>query len=383
MAKKRKLLKLSEDLEKAILYGIIQGAADPDVVAPEELGKNGRVVLASIVSFQEGGAKPPHSYESLLLMGSEALGAPKESLKSFLREIAAENAGTDAETVLRRVRDKQLVVDLLNEAAAQLQKGSVDVGLLASTLETSAKDTALLQAVAEAVKDGLPLPPEGLQLASLPNLNIATGGLIGMWAIAGEPGVGKSTMAAQIAIDVGRHTPVIWYDFENGFSVLMDRMRGIFKGDLEKIRAASSKLFIRDGIRSLDADLRTVGSPALIIIDSVQSLPTYGDQRRIGLDRWIHRLDQLKKRGFSILLISEVSRSQYNQDPYIGAFKETGDIEYKADAGIQMIPAHGDDVELHIVKNRHRKHKGLACYLTRKNDWWFKELSSNEPRELD
>jgi len=383
MKKKRKLLKLSDELERAILYGILQGAAEPNVVAPEELSKIGRAIHASVIALAENGSRSPFSHDSVFLMATEALGLPREPTREFLRLLATENVGQDAKVVLQKVRDKQLVVDLLNESAAQLQKGSLDVASLRNLLDNMEAGSGAVVSVAEAVRDGLPAPPHGLQLASLPMLNELVGGIIGMWAIAGEPGVGKSTLALQIALDVGRHTSVLYYDFENGFTVVMDRIRTLYKGDLGRIRAATNRLFFRDGIRSLDRDLAAVGAPGLVVIDSVQSLPTYGDQRRIGLDRWVHRLDQLKKRGFYVLLVSEVGRAQYNQDPYIGAFKETGEIEYKADVGLQVIPTTGDDVEVHVVKNRHRPKKGLACHLTRRHSWWFKELTVNDEQEID
>lgn len=378
---------LSSDLEKALLYGILRGLVSPDAVDSSELSRSGSLIHGAVIGLVAGGGSP--SPDSVALYAAEVLGASKDAVKAYLNSIQSENVGKDAPTILQHVRDKQLLVELINEAGAQLQKGTLDVALLGGLLSSSIVGHSSIQTVAERVKDGLPDPPVGLRLASLPVLTSATRGLIGMWAVAGEPGVGKSTLAWQLGLDIGRHTPVLYYDFENGFSVLMDRTRELFNGNLDKIKAATSKIYVRDSIRTLDTDLSSVPAPALVVIDSVQKLPSAGDNKRQGLDRWVHRLEALKKRGYYVLLVSEVARSQYSQDAYIGAFKETGEIEYSADAGIQLLPVSEGVVELNIVKNRHAPHKGGICIIERKNGWWWKEGSSNltsgptEERVLD
>jgi hypothetical protein len=73
-------------------------------------------------------------------------------------------------------------------------------------------------------------------------------------------------------------------------------------------------------------------------------------------------------------MISEIGRASYNSDAYIGAFKESGEIEYAAETGIQLLRGAGDCIEVHIVANRHRPYRGLACMLTRYHDWAFREL---------
>lgn len=367
----KKRTPLSADLEKALLYGILRGLVSLDSVDGSELSKFGSLVHRAAAGLSSGGGSV--SPETVLLYATDVLGASKDAVKAYLHSIQTENVGKDAPTILQAVRDKQTLVELINEAGAQLQKGTLDVALLGGLLTSDDRTHRNLESVAERVKDGLPDPPAGLSLASLPVLSTATRGLIGMWAIAGEPGVGKSTLAWQLGLDIGRHTPVLYYDFENGFAVLMDRTRELFKGNLDKIKAATSKLFVRDSIRTLDTDLACVSAPALVVVDSIQKLPSAGDNRRQGLDRWVHRLEALKKRGYYVLLVSEVARSQYQQEAYIGSFKETGEIEYSADAGIQLLPISEGVVELNIVKNRHAPHKGMVCTIERKNGWWWRE----------
>lgn len=377
---KRKIA-LSEDLEAAIMAALLKGLASREVVDPAELSKPGRIVLQALNSLADGGAKAPFPASSVLLTSTEVFGASKEATAAYLRKVAEVNVDTDVSDILGKVRDKQVLVDLINAAGEQLQKGTMDVGLLGGYLQ---KDTTgggrSVLPISELIRDGLPEPPKGLALSSLPYLTKASGGIYGLWAIGGEPKVGKSTLAWQIALDTGRHTPVLYYDFENGFPVLMDRTRNIFGGDLARIRRATTRVYYRDGIRTLDSDLAAVPSPALVVIDSVQKLPASMEYRRTGLDRWMHRLELLKKRGYHVLLVSEVGRANYGHEPSISAYKETGEIEYTADFGAQVIPGTGDLVELHVVANRHKPFKGFLEHLMRKNDWSFRE-STDEPNQ--
>ena len=373
----RKVIKISEDLEASLLHAIIKGLISTDVVVPEEFSKPGRFALASCEAL----SPETRSFHSVLLHAVEVLGAPSDPMADYMGRIAATTAGVAAGDILSKVRDKQILIALINEAGAQLSKGVIDLALLGGVLQRDAGSSYTVTSVAETVKDGLPPTPTGQRLRSLPILSAKTGGLFGMWAIAGEPGVGKSALAWQIALDVAPAFPTLYYDFENGFAVMMDHTRQIFQDDLARIRSATSRVYYRDSIRTLDADLVSVPAPALIVIDSVQKLPTNLMYHKSGLDKWVHRLEYLKKRGYHVLLVSEVPRSQYNSDAYIGAFKETGEIEYAADLGLQLLPVppSGEIVEACIVKNRHRPYKGFAVNLKRdeRRVWVFKELTDN------
>lgn len=365
---KRKLMKLSEDLELAILAGMIKRTVPLDAVEPEEISKLGRSVLFSLRALD----KPTSA--DILLHAVEVTGAGKDQLAAYLRAVELAGAGVESSEILRKVRDKQTLVDLINEASDQLHKGSLDLGLLSGLFQKEAGGSLDLLPVADVVKEGLPPRPQGTSLASLRLLSEASGGLMGMWVIGGEPGVGKSTLAWQIALDVASRIPVIVYDFENGFPVLMDHTREIFSGDLARIRAATERVYYRDSIRSLDADLARVPAPALVVVDSIQKLPGSVEFRRSSLDRWIHRLEYLKKRGYTILVVSEIGRASYGHDAYIGAYKETGEIEYSADFALQLLDGSGGQVEAHIVKNRHRPKRGLAVMLQRRRAWLFNEV---------
>lgn len=370
-------MSLSLDLERAILNGIIHGFAAPDSVAPEELSKPGRIVLAVCKDFHQQKLPTPYLSEHLVLAATNLFGGSKEAFTDYLRVVSETQAGQAPTEILRKVRDKQILLDIINEASEQLSSNSLDIGLVSGLCERESFG-ATGKPVAASLDSGWPDPPKGLLVSSLPRLHEVTGGIHGMWAVAGTPGSGKSTLAWQLTLDIGRHTPVLFYDFENGFSYLMDRTREIFDGDKLRAQKATSRIYYRDSIRTLDYDLSQVPPPALICVDSVQKLPSSLEFRRSGLDRWVHRLELLKHRGYFVLLISEVGRAQYQADPFIGSFKETGEIEYSADVGLQLIEM-SNLVELHIVKNRHRPFKGLVAPLQRRKvKWLWKELTQVE-----
>lgn len=375
--KPRKFISLSPDLERAILNGIIQGYANSESVAPEELSKPGRIVLAVLRDFATQKIPTPYPPEHIVLAATNLFGGGKEAFTDYLRVISETQAGQAPSEILRKVRDKQVLLDIINEASEQLSSNTLDVSLLSGLCARESVGVTG-KPVSASLDGGWPDPPQGLELGSLPRLQEVTGGIHGMWAVAGTPGSGKSTLAWQLTLDIGRHTPVLYYDFENGFSYLMDRTREIFNGDKARAQKATSRIYYRDSIRTLDYDLSQVHPPALVCIDSVQKLPSNVEFRRSGLDRWVHRLELLKHRGYFVLLISEVGRAQYDADPFIGAFKETGEIEYSADVGLQLIEM-SNLVELHVVKNRHRPFRGLVAPLQRRAvKWLWKELTPVE-----
>ncbi len=367
----RKPTQLGEDLERAVVHALLLGKASLDCVRPEELSKSGRAVLDALRNLTHP------TPEAVLLHCSEVQGYPKEVIKDYLAAVSLLGARVDVAEILQQVHAKQTLVELINEASTQLSRGVLDLGAFSPILTggTNAVGNRLVS-VSEAVKNGLPAPLAGLPLKSLPNLSRTGGGFIGMWAVAGEPGVGKSVLAMQISLDLGSRIPVLYYDYENGFDATMDRIREVFHGDLERIRAATARLYYRDSVRSLESDLSLVAPPALIVVDSVQKLPVNMQYARMGLDRWVHRFEALKKRGYNVLLVSEVGRAHYNSEASLASFKESGEIEYSADLGFQLLPNSEDIAEVHIVKNRHRPRKGMVGLLQRRG-WLWKELGQD------
>ena len=342
----------------------------PSIVSPEELSKSGRVVLSAAAALLESGNKAPLSAKSVWLTCVDVLGGDRGIFRDYLKIILDAGGGVETEEILRRVRCKQLLVEVINEASGQLTKGNLDTPAILALLKP---EHETLTPLASTVTDDLPDPPSGISIKTLPGLSEKCGGLFGFWAVAGEPGVGKSTLAWQLSLDIGRQIPVLYYDFENGDRVLLYHTAEAFGHDVERIRSLTARLYYRDSIRSLDTDLSVIPPPALIVIDSVQKLPAHIEYRRQGLDKWVHRFETLKKQGYTILLVSEMNRASYGRDPYVGVFKETGEIEYSADFGIQMVDQ-GGYIQLYLVKNRHFPFKGHAVTLKRVNSWWYQEI---------
>jgi hypothetical protein len=331
-------------------------------------------VLKAACSLQ----KP--TFSGALLHLTEIQGLDKQQCTDYLTAVQRLGGEDNAADILQAVRDKQTLIQLINSAQDMLSspKGHIDFGILSEHLVSgsSPSSTGIPDSVSERIKDGLPNPPVGLKLRSLPKLYELTGGLHGSWVVGGEPKIGKTGVAWQMMLDVvsANGIPAIYYDLENSFDVMIDHTRSIYQGDFDRIRTATTNVFYRDSIRSLEDDLRRTPAPALIVVDHIQRLPSNVEFRKAGLDRWIHRLDSLKKRGYTVLMISEIGRASYNSDAYIGAFKESGEIEYAAETGVQLLRGAGDYVEVHIVANRHRPYRGLACMLTRYNGWAFREV---------
>jgi len=360
---------LSLDLEYSLLHAIITGQAPPEIVEPTELSQRGQLVLAATQLLE---SPPPHEPRAVYLAATEVLGGDRDALKLHVERSMLAGAGTSAADIVAMVRDKQLLVELINTASDQLRAGRLDVGAITHLVSREVRGE--LAPVADLLRGGLPPAPRGIPMASLPAFSERTGGIYGLWAIAGEPAVGKSTLAWQLSLDVANGgISVLYFDFENGLPVLLDRTARIFGGDVARIRNATARLFVRDSIRFLDGDLNKLPPPALVVVDSVQKLPSSSAHRREGLDAWVHRLEGLKRRGYTVLLVSEVPRSVYESEPGIGDFKETGEIEYSADLGVRALPAPDNGIDLWIVKNRHHPYRGYAGALTRERDFLFRE----------
>ncbi|MGL5935305.1 MAG: RAD55 family ATPase [Cetobacterium sp.] len=377
MAKKKvRLVPLSEDLEKLALCAVMRGVVPDSEVHEDELSKLGKLVLKAIRhlrSYEDAPEELPVA--SIQATAAEILGADHNEVRTYTSSCFALASGREAGDLLRAVRQKSILVDILNEAGNQLATGAMDLGKIAETLATEDEGARTLSSASDLLINGLPQEPTGLHLKTLPLISEASGGLMGMWAVASEAGVGKSTLAVQLAVEYNRIGPVLYYDMENGPEVMLYRIGKRYGGDVDKARLATKNIYFRESIRTLSEDLRSMKNRrCLVVIDSLQKLPTSADNRRVSLDLWVHRFERLKKQGHTIVLISEKNREQYGAATQRG-FKETGEIEYSADFGFHLLPEKGMDTmsKVIIVKNRHRPHSGSVCYLERVNGFRFVE----------
>lgn len=367
-------VRLSPELEKAVLAGVLTGAVDVTFVRPEELSAEGRAVWRAAAALIARGAPLPLPREAVVLHVADVMGADRQAARAYLEAVyASAAAASGAEETLRRVRHRHTLLAVIRTASEQLRRDQFSADEFLEVLAAGGAEPDL-RPLGDQLRGPAPDPPPRLAIPSLPKLTERLdGGLIGITALAGEPGVGKSCLAWQIALDVSRSVPVLYYNLDDSTATLITRTVQLFGGDLERARRATSRVCVRDDIGTLGSDLITVPAPALVVVDSLQTLPVGVEFRKAGLDAWIRRFKGLRKRGYYFVLVSEMPRSRYGAPPFVGAFKESGDIEYAADLAWQLTPT-GFGAELHVVKNRHGALRGLAATLTRVRHWlWVEE----------
>lgn len=367
---------LSASLEHCLLNAAMNGHLDLKRIKKEELSRTGQFVLAGLVRLAKKGS-PPFKPKVVFVAATDVAGGDPDVIRPFLSKVLDAAAGEEAQTLLKAIHDRRLLVDLVNLATDQLSSGEFQPQSFMELLGKSETRT-LLESSSEDFKEGkVHTLPEGVPLPFLPKINTATHGLGGMWALSGNAGSGKSTLALELAVMVQKHRPVLYYDLENGKAVQHARLYQAFNGNSKQLMAATKQLYFRELPGTLEADLSLIRKPCLIILDSIQKVPVRGDDKRTGLDAWVHKLELLKQHGHSVLLLSEKSRAFYDKVGQAG-YKETGEIEYAVDVGAELLPVKDSDnvVEFHLNKNRHYGKTGYITTLIRKNNWWFQEAGS-------
>lgn len=255
-------------------------------------------------------------------------------------------------------------------------------------------------------------------MTGFPRLDKALEGFHGLNVIGGAPKVGKSAFAIQVASQMAqRGIPVLYYDFENGRQQVYQRIlsrlsrievRKLAQGNLEgdeqqRFEDACARL------RRMLAVLRVVNdrkvTPELmrrhidflrhetrseytvVIIDSLHKLPFKDfNERRTGIDAWLRHLESIRDElQVSFLVISELSRGTekaYSEEPHLGVFKGSGDIEYSADNAMVLFPTPSDRqgggdrprcATLWVVASREHSPGPVANYVLDYPFWGFVE----------
>lgn len=356
-------IKLTPELERALLAGVVVGAVPIEVVVPEELSAEARSFFQTAQDMFMNGQVPPLKPAALLLGITEVHGVPADRAKAFIESVyGAMPAGEGAEAVVRKLREKHALLTLANAAAGQFQKNEFSPDSLMEVL-ASVGTTSAPVSLAATLAGGMPPAPPRIPLASLPRFTERTnGGLVGVTVISGEPGIGKSTLALQAAIEAGQGMNVIYYDLDNDLPTQAERITGMVGDKPEDIQRATRRIYIRDSIRTLESDLVHLPPPGLIVVDLLQDLPTPMEYERQGLAYWMHRMKAIRRRGYFVLLVSEVNRMSYGAASLSG-FKGSGEIEFAASLACQMVATRAGGAELNVVKNRHGKFRGVAATL--------------------
>lgn len=363
-------LPLNPQLEKSVLCGIINGEIQLDKVHLDELSKDGTYVYKALREFDK---TKEITFKGIFLQATEILGAEPDDFRAYLKDVEKSSV-PQIETVLDLLSRKTIINDLVNEASQQIAEGGYSLLTLKGLISQHASDKNTLMPLSEDMHDVS--PPEGLHLPELESFNKEVGGLFGLWVISGMPGAGKSTLALMLScITCALHRPVLYYDFEQGKSVIRWHVHKALQGNEKRIKKATSRLYIRHNIGLLERDLEMVNEPTLVVVDSIQKVAKGLTYRRESLESWVHKLEGLKQFGHHVLLISEKNRAHYDEASMSG-YKETGEIEYAADAAFDLLLPDPDNtslVDVHIVKNRHYKFHGHMTTLNRVNSYWFKD----------
>ncbi|MDA2916663.1 AAA family ATPase [Nitrospinae bacterium AH_259_B05_G02_I21] len=223
-------------------------------------------------------------------------------------------------------------------------------------------------------------------------------GLRGITLLGAPPKVGKSVFALNVALNVAKQGGAVhYYDIENGMHFVMLRLlSNFYSKTFEQLRAEKDhaerweadlagkvpKFHLCTDYAQMKPDLiarhaqRVGAEKTLIVLDSLQKLPPLAKQRRDSLDAWLRELEQIKQDpSITILLISELSRGEkeaHYKNPSLGAFKESGDIEYTADVALQFLKDEkgSKHMVLHCVANRHGKSGKIAKYSYENFKYW-------------
>ena len=379
-----RVLPLNIELEKAVLYALIHGQMDIKNVNQEELSKSGRIVYTALAGLKADGSVNGDgtNAKTVYLAATEVHNADSQEIRAYLKEIEHGEIAEIA-AIHGALGRKRIINSLVNEASDQVASGEYSLLALKSLIENHTHTRNTLVPLCKEMANVK--PPEGIPLPCLERITQATGGLYGVWLIGGEPAAGKSTLALQIALSVGRRRPVLYYDFEQGTGVIKWHIQEALGGDREKIHDATKQLYIRHTMASVESDLDMIGVPALIVVDLIQKVASSVTYRRESLEQWIHKLEALKKYGHHVILVSEKKRGTYGE-PSLSGYKESGELEYSADTAFDLIgtdPENNGPVDLFITKNRHYQKKGFITQLVRKNSWWFVEGANNQGREID
>ncbi len=256
-------------------------------------------------------------------------------------------------------------------------------------------------------------------ISGFEKMDASLDGIRGINIMGGQPKAGKSCFFMQISTEVAsRKVPVIYYDFENGrqkiyirslcrlsrlsekdirlnageteTSKRLSKARATFRDLLHYFRVVTDRRLSPEIMRrQIDfLKLETGSEQVLIVVDSLHKLPFKNlSERRTGIDEWLRHMESIRdEQNVAFLVISELSRGEgghYSEMPDLGAFKESGDIEYSADNAMILMPMwhpmdplsiDGRKSTLWLAASRENTPGKIAEYALDYPYWGFREL---------
>ena len=164
--------------------------------------------------------------------------------------------------------------------------------------------------------------------------------------LAGEPGIGKSTMVLQIAMSLADKHKVIYFSGEESPSQIMDRARRLNGNSSQKNLSLAVTNAVDDVIATLQAN-----KPDVVIVDSIQTLTTSNLSSSAGTVSQITGCAQLltqvvKASGTTLILIGHVTKEGSIAGPKI--------LEHMVDVVMQLEgDRYGGYKMLRSMKNRY------------------------------
>lgn len=362
---------LAPGVELTLVGALLKKKITVDDLEPRTLSHTGRKIWQAAKSLQDQGGT--YDDTGVKLAAVEVFGLAKDRLLDYLAAVAKAET-TNAADIYGLLRKRNALIQVANEVQGQLASGNLDLDKIGGYVSAVVGAKTDLVSVEEDLAEGEPSPPSGPLLQTLPTLSGAVNGLHGLWVVAGITGVGKSTLARQIAIDSSREIPVLIYSFEDTKREILYQLCSNF--GLEAARRIGKRLYIRESLRTLRKDLARVPPPAVVLVDSIQRVPVKSDDYLQGLNTWLNKFEEIKQSGYAVILCSEINRQSYTGDPRLDAFKESGRIEYAATFALVLQEADAGMVRLHIVKNRYFPNRGLLGLIDRCRPHWFREVDS-------
>ena len=368
-AQERKMANLlAPQLEFVLMGAVLDKSIDYTELPRKTLSHVGQLVHQSIEKLtQEAGT---WDKVGVFMVATEVFNLDRALLQEYLVNIERQ-ATTNAKDIHVLLQERNSLIDVSNEVQRQLLAGDLDLSKIQALTARSVRKAAAITSVADALENGIPNPPGGPVIKTLPVISEAINGVSGMMLLAGLPKIGKSSLAMQIAVDLSRAMSVLVYSLEMPQAVLIHRI--IASKGLEFAQKVK-RLYIRTNIRTLTRDLLEIKPPALVVVDSIQKVwGTNADDRRSSADAWVRRFEELKnEEGYSVLLVSEIPRDKYSGIPSLDIFKDTGALEYAADSAFALTPA-DPFLKVWLVGNRHYQKSGPLSLLERVGPFWFKE----------